>query len=200
MSYSQFSGFGSPPAPHRDAERPRRRHAFYAASVLAVIGLAALLVASRLMSRESGVEHALHSPRNVDPNTSCGPVALAVVARVLDRPGTIANFHASTGSGNLGVCSLDDLERAIEAHGLSGAAIRLDPRRPPRHRLPMVLFVDGNHFVTAVPAVDPKHVVILDPPSEPQLAPWSDLYPRWRGEALLVGHSAAELEIALSEE
>lgn len=133
--------------------------------------------------------------RYIDPATSCGPVALAVISRVLDRPGTIAAFHELTGSGELGVCSLADLERAIEHHGLAATAVRHNPQRPPRHRLPMVLYVDGRHFLAALPA-GADRVIVLDPPSEPRVRLWAELRTRWRGEALVIGATEADVRRA----
>ena len=92
---------------------------------------------------------------------------------------------------------MKDLLRAAREHGLAATAVRYDPRRPPTHRLPMILFVDGYHFLTALPGRDGE-VVLVDPPSQPVSAPWSSLEGRWRGEAVVLGRAESEIRTALA--
>ena len=140
-----------------------------------------------------------HPPvRAADPETSCGPVSLAVVGEFLGKPLSIAEFHAATGSGELGTCSMTDLLRALRGNGFSAEAVRYDPGRPPGHRLPMVLFVDGNHFLAALPGRKGQ-VVLVDPPQEPKLVAWGQLAARWRGEAVVVGLREEDIRLALAQ-
>jgi ABC-type bacteriocin/lantibiotic exporter with double-glycine peptidase domain len=124
-------------------------------------------------------------------------VCLAVASTYLERPVSIATFHSLTRSGELGVCSIADLLRALREQGFSARAVRYDPTCPPSHRLPMILHVDRYHFLTAIPASD-KRAVLVDPPDEPRVVSWDSLAKRWRGEAVVVGRSDAEVRIALS--
>jgi len=134
---------------------------------------------------------------DMDPGTSCGPASLAVVSEYLGRPATISDFHEKTGAGNLGACSFDDLVRALTGHGLSAVAVRYEVSRPPRHRLPLILFVDGDHFLSALPGARGT-VVIVDPPHLPWKTSWTDLSARWRGEAVVVARNPSELDSALN--
>jgi len=134
---------------------------------------------------------------NTDPATSCGPVSLAVVSHYLGKPATIAELHAETGAGRLGHCSISDLLRALEHRGFSASAIRYPASRPPKHNLPMILHVDGDHFVVAIGRLADDDVVVVDPPLTPRIMHWSDLASRWRGDAVVVAGSEAELRVAL---
>ena len=138
-----------------------------------------------------------HSVRNVDPRTSCGPVSLAVVSEYLGKSVPIADFHEETGAGDLGFCSMADLVRALKKHGFAARAVRFDTQPPPFHNLPMVLFVDGDHFLAAI-ASNPREVVVIDPPKKPQTMPWDELKPRWQGEAVVVGRSENDVREALN--
>lgn len=201
MPHSPYYGSDETAAFKNVPERRGRKRRPGYLLVLAALGLvAAALVAFRPWPREARSTDAARLPRNIDPTTSCGPVALAAVSQRLGRPGSIADFHRSTGAGNLGVCSLDDTGRALERHGLASVALRYRNNRAPCHRLPMILFVDGNHFITVVSAIDPATVVVIDPPEEPRLTSWADLRSRWGGEALLVGRTESEINLALNRE
>ena len=48
-----------------------------------------------------------------DPETSCGPVSLAVVSQYLEKPSSVAEFHNLTHAGDLGVCTFTDLIQAL---------------------------------------------------------------------------------------
>jgi len=132
-----------------------------------------------------------------DPTASCGPVSLAVVGALLGKPVSIKDFHDASGSGELGVCSMADLLRALRARGFAARGLRYHVGSPPKHQLPMVLFLDGNHFLAAQPAPDGS-VVLVDLPSEPRKVDWSSLADIWSGESLVVAISEMDLETALA--
>jgi ABC-type bacteriocin/lantibiotic exporter with double-glycine peptidase domain len=136
--------------------------------------------------------------RVADPSTSCGPVSLVVVSELLGKPLTISECHVATGAGEAGTCSMKDLLHAVRTFGFSAKAVRYDRRRPPVHRLPMILFVDGSHFLTAVTDRE-GNVILIDPPLESKSVAWSDLYPRWRGEAIVVGLREQDVTTALEK-
>ena len=173
--------------------------------VLMMTMLASLLVALATGSfrgrANSRVTHRhTHKPARVlVPETGCGPISLAIIGEYLDKPTTIAEYHKSTRAGALGTCSVADLLRALGEHGLPARAVRYDPKSPPMHRLPMVLFLDGAHFLAALPG-PAGQVVLVYPPSEPQAVPWSSLESRWRGEAIVVGPREEGLWLALGDQ
>jgi len=173
-----------------------RRTGRWSLAVLTCLSLVALVVRLAVQPRNRTAPHRHNLERTIDPETSCGPVSLAVASEYLGRPATIAWFHRSTQAGDLGVCSVSDLLRASREHGLAATAVRFDPRHPPTHRLPMILFVDGFHFLTALPA-PVAGVIIIDPPATPKAMPWSSLAERWNGEAVVIGHDEAEVRLAV---
>jgi hypothetical protein len=63
----------------------------------------------------------------------------------------------------------------------------------------MVLFVDGDHFLTALPCPD-QQAVIIDLPNDPTIIIWPELAARWWGEGIVVGLSAAEVNAALASD
>ncbi len=142
-------------------------------AVAALFGTPTLLVVCWFgMPSGTAERRPAHGERFIDPETSCGPVSLAVVSEYLGQPGTIARFHAATNAGELGVCSMKDLLRAARGHGLTATAL---PGR------------DGA-------------VVLVDPPARPTSVPWSTLKGRWKGEAVVVGRSEADVRVALARD
>ena len=167
----------------------------FATALLAVAGG---LIGFSFFRGQSSVHDHGSSTRNLDPETSCGPVSLAVVSEYLGRPVPIATFHEATSAGELEVCSMADLLRALRRYGFSAKAVRYELGLTPGHRLPMILFVDGNHFLAALPGRQGE-VVIVDPPLEASTVEWSGLRPRWHGEAVVVGLSDDEVNLAVPE-
>ena len=168
-------------------------------SLTCVAGMALWALATRQLTKSLvGVRDYARNART-DPQTSCGPVALAEAADILGSPVSIAQFHEATRAGEAGACSMADLQRALREHGFSSAAVRYAPPGHPRHALPTILLIDGAHFLVALPSRGDQFV-LLDPPAEPVAANWSELGERWRGEALVVGRSATEVENAIREE
>jgi ABC-type bacteriocin/lantibiotic exporter with double-glycine peptidase domain len=164
--------------------------------LILIMGSMAVIVSTSPRKGRGRVEPHAHK-RPVDTETSCGPVSLAVVAEYLGKPSTIAEFHRATRAGDLGTCSIADLRRALKERGLASTAVRYDPRRPPTHRLPMILFVEGHHFLAALPG-QAGRVVIVDAPEEPVVVDWTTLASRWRGEALVVGLDEPDVVAALT--
>lgn len=172
-----------------------RRCAWWIATASLVV--AGAIVGIARLGGPSPVDHSHSAGGDFDPETSCGPASLAVVSEYLGRPIPIVVFHEAAGAGDLGVCSVADLLRALRQHGFSAKAVRYRAGSAPGHRLPMVIFVDGNHFLVALPGPRGK-VVIVDPPLEPSVVQWSQLAPRWHGEAVIVGLSDDDVRLALA--
>lgn len=175
--------------------RARARGTRLVAAAFVVI-LAVAGVAYRARSRPPSPAARVDT-KFIDPDTPCGAVSLATVSHLLGRPVSIAEFRAATKSGDLGVCSVGDLLAALRAKGFAATAVRYDPGHPPSHSQPMVLFVDGDHFLAALPAAGAR-VLVLDPPNEVAAVAWPTLAPRWRGEAVIVGRDEAEVARALA--
>lgn len=135
--------------------------------------------------------------RDVDPETSCGPVSLAVVSRLLGKTTPIARFHEDVGAGDLGYYSMTDLLRALRRNGFAAAAVRFNPDRPPSSQLPLILHVDSHHFLTALPRRDGR-TVLVDPPNGPTVVDWSELKARWSGNAVIVGPTEESVRLALT--
>lgn len=166
------------------------------AMVVGVVSFILVARADRARPGESAVPHN-HGLRHIDPATSCGPVSLAIASHLLERPATLERCNESTKAGELGVCSMADLVRAAPEVGLFGIAVRLDAESAARLRLPMILFVDGHHFLTAYPAQEDR-VILIDSPSEPAQSSWAEVGSRWNGEAVVIGPNEREVQQGLS--
>ena len=127
-----------------------------------------------------------------DLDAGCGPVSLAVVARLLDRPGRIEEFAALAAADGLGRTSLADLRIALERWGLSAVGLNTLPDGPLPHELPLILHLRGNHFAVAIP-VTPTAFVFIDPPNTPVVRSIEELSPIWEGNCLVVAKSEEDL-------
>lgn len=135
--------------------------------ILPATGAVALAVSLARPAPRQAVESHRRHVHVTDSETPCGAVSLAIASQYLGRPVGIAEFRQATGAGDLGVCSIADLVRASERYGLAAAAVRYTPGAPPGHGLPMILFVNADHFLAALPMPDGRFVLI-DPPGEPR--------------------------------
>lgn len=133
----------------------------------------------------------------IDPNTSCGPVSLAVVSHWLNSPGTIEHFTHLAKAEETGISSLYDLKYAANQSNLRAECVRLDPRRSIPWRLPMILHIHNNHYVAAIP-IDGDHLVFTDPPQSPYIVNRKMILGDWNGVALVLASSQSELDENLS--
>lgn len=122
-----------------------------------------------------------------------------MVSRYLKKPVSVAEFHHLTHAGDLGVCAFTDLLNVLRQHGFSAEAVCYQRNQPPRHRLPMILFVDSNHFLVAIPGTA-RRVCIVNPPNDPRLMTWDQLSTRWDGAAIIVGLDEAAVKAALGRD
>ncbi len=132
-----------------------------------------------------------------DPEASCGPVSLAIVARWHGAETTIESLNKLTRAGASGVTSLRDLRDAATALGLRAQAVQLDPKAPLPWELPMILHLHGDHFAAALP-VGFNRLVLADPPDEPRLIDRRWLWNDWKGRALVVARNDIELNTSLA--
>lgn len=161
-----------------------------------IAGLSTLTLA--LMNRRGDSVDSASSPIATDPEASCGPVSLAVALRWLALPCELDELNRSARVTASGVTSLVDLERAAKAQGVVAQAVRIDPRRPLPWLLPMILHVNGNHFVAALP-MDADTLVVVDLPREPRVRRCKELNSSWNGVALVLARTSDQLGQALSE-
>lgn len=162
----------------------RRVTPWVAGSVAVVIGPIILALYLSFCFKEYPGRHGRTMPR-VDPETSCRPVTLAIASQYLGRKVSIGEFHHATQAGDLGVCSFSDLIRALRQYGFNATALRYDKPPAIHGDAPLILWVDGGHYVVALPGPG-DGIVIVDPPNEPRIAHWSELAGRWKGEAISV--------------
>lgn len=93
----------------------------YALSVGLIVVLVGVAIACFIPTghRRPSVQQAVSHRRIVlDPETSCGPVALSLISRYLGNPIKIAEFHQSTKAGKLGVCSISKFQNLPAASGI----------------------------------------------------------------------------------
>ncbi len=132
-----------------------------------------------------------------DPEASRGPVSLAVVARWCHAQPTIERINQLARVGDSGTTSLLDLREAATSLGLSSRVVRLDPSRGFPWRLPMILYLHENHFVSALP-IDETRAVLVDPPGTPRVWDSRELANDWSGLALVVASTPEEATSALA--
>lgn len=164
-----------------------------------VLSIAVISVAwiGRHTERRQEIQEVKESRKNIDPQTSCGPVCLALVTEALGKhEWSITQFHEKSRAGDIGMCSMGELVRVLREEGFAAQAVRYEGNDLPDHTLPSILFLDGEHFVTALP-VKGGQIVVLDPPNQLKVTTWSALRPRWSGEAVVAALNDDELSHAL---
>ncbi len=131
-----------------------------------------------------------------DPEASCGPVSLAIVARWHGAEPTIESLNKLMVVGASGITSMRDLRDAAAEIGLHARAVQLDPKAPFPWELPMILHLHEDHFAAVLP-VGFNRLVLVDPPEEPGVIDRRIL--DWKGLALVVAKDEAFLEAALTK-
>ena len=169
-----------------------RSHPIGLVGALVAIGVGAL--AGHTMNGRHAAQHL--EPAALDPRTGCGVVSLTLASRWLGTPATIERLNELTDSGESGVTSLLDLKKAARQMGLFSEGVRLNPLHSIPWRLPTILHVQANHFVAALPLVGDR-LVVVDPPSAPEIMERSKLEGDWDGACLVVSRSKGELDVAL---
>jgi ABC-type bacteriocin/lantibiotic exporter with double-glycine peptidase domain len=178
---------------YTEKEARRLRSHFLGVVAAFVVILAGALAGHTMVSR--------HSIRNlkpviIDPSTGCGVVSLSLVSHWIGVPTGIDTINDLTDSGESGVTSLLDLKEAAHQMGLVSEGVRVDPLRPIPWRSPMILHVQDNHFLAALP-LEGDRLVVVDPPNAPAIMERSGLSGDWDGVCLVVARSQSELNAAL---
>lgn len=145
---------------------------------------------------DSAVE--LATARLLDPSAPCGPVSLAVVAALHDRPIGLADAKEIVPVDRLGQTSMSQLMDAYRNSGFAVAGVRLEKQSLSRLSSPVVLFVRDSHFLVGLTVSDTS-IVVLDEPREPIVLDISAIEEKlgWGGEALVVAGNEAELKADL---
>lgn len=151
-----------------------------------VIGIALYTAFDHVLSGMPGSEK-IHGPeqRPMDPETGCGPVALAVLTRALGQPRSITECNKASQAGVTGMSSFGDLLQALHRFGIPAEAVDFGQNTPIRLSKPAILFVDAGHFLVAYPSPTGR-VIIIDPPNPPSLTTWEEVRKRWLGEAIVI--------------
>lgn len=124
-------------------------------------------------------------------------MSLAIVSRLLGRPGTLEEFNRRTSVGVSGLTTMEDLRRASEKSGLAAAGVSLPAGHVPSTKLPMILHVNGQHFLVGIP-LPHERWVIVDPPARPRVVSHDLVRPVWEGNALLLASGKEQLAEALT--
>lgn len=176
-----------------NAETRKRVYCAGLGSVLLVtigVPLAAHLLASNpqvlrsLSARWRGAEY-LGEEGVIRQNTpyDCGVACLRMVAQAMGKNEDAAAIRGLAGTTADGT-SLLGLKSAAENLGLPASTWRLRSPDLASVRLPLIAFVDGNHFVV-VREVSDGYVIVLDPASGRLKHSVQSFAERWSGEALI---------------
>ncbi len=162
-------------------------HVGWALAILLCAPFAADYVVGRFaVSRSRGPRRA------VAPDCPCGVVAAAVASRCVGRPIALDDVRRNMLVDPLGRTSMLELLRALQRLGVPATPAKLDAASLRAAATPAVLFVDGSHFVTAIPAAG-RRVVLIDPPTAPTLVGPRELGRIRRGEAVLIANDPQTL-------
>jgi ABC-type bacteriocin/lantibiotic exporter with double-glycine peptidase domain len=131
------------------------------------------------------------------PETSCGPVSLFVVNHLYGSKKPIEHFYKLSGVGDDGTCTFNDLLRSLQQDGVAAEAIKMENPGSIDINCPIIIRLDGFHFVVALPR-DKEALILIDPPGEPKITSWEGLQGRWDGEAIITSKSHDELRSHLS--
>lgn len=146
----------------------------------------------------AGLSHRHERLIGVDPSASCGPVSVAVVSALLDRPLSIADSNARCQVTPAGVTSMADLQQALEQLGFGVRAVRLTVHSPVVVSTPVIVYFPADHFAVALPVND-QRVILIDPPAKVTTETWPELWQRSDGAALVVARTPQELAPELAQ-
>jgi ABC-type bacteriocin/lantibiotic exporter with double-glycine peptidase domain len=100
---------------------------------------------------------------------------------------SLPQLHTESHAGSLGICSFTDLVTTLRSHGLKATAVNIKKIPVNAFTNPMILFVDGDHFLTVLPITGSHdELVVIDPPRAPYQMSWSAMKARWNGDAIVV--------------
>ena len=116
----------------------------------------------------------------------CGVVCLQMVLRDRGITAQLGDLRAS-GKTNYDGTSLLGLKWAAEKYGVKASAWMLNRKDLLRIQLPVIAFVDGNHFVVIDNVSNDGTLTILDPARGRLQYSGMSFARHWKGEALILG-------------
>lgn len=120
-----------------------------------------------------------------DQNNNCGPAAVKTALDVLGIESSMEDIEKESGTNRFGTSMLG-LKRAIEGYGLRAEGWRLTWRDFYRIKLPAVLFIEGQHYVTALQFIGEDSLIIADPSIGRVKMSKNGLLKIWKGETLVL--------------
>jgi Peptidase C39 family len=116
----------------------------------------------------------------------CGVVCLQMVLRDRGITAQLGDLRLSAQTNQLGT-SLLGLKWAAEKYGVKTSAWRLNRNDLLRIQLPVIAFVDGNHFVVINNVNNDGTLIILDPARGRLQFTETSFARHWKGETLILG-------------
>ncbi|MCI0337282.1 MAG: cysteine peptidase family C39 domain-containing protein [Acidobacteria bacterium] len=120
----------------------------------------------------------------------CGVVCLQMVLRDRGIAAQLEDLRSRAQTGINGT-SLLGLKWAAETYGVKASGWRLNQRDLLRSPMPVIVFVDGNHFVVIRNINIDGTLTILDPARGMLQYDAASFARHWKGEALILGEFSA---------
>lgn len=132
-----------------------------------------------------------------DPENPCGPVCIALVSHLLERPIALHKISECVSPDALGRTSMAELMEALRKLGFGAAGVALEPEACRVIDAPLIIHQRGGHFAAVITTMSDT-VVVLDPPTEPTRRSIESLSRDWDGRCIVVGEDAAEVATLLA--
>jgi ABC-type bacteriocin/lantibiotic exporter with double-glycine peptidase domain len=116
----------------------------------------------------------------------CGVVSLQMALRDRGITAQLGDLRLSAKTSYEGA-SLLGLKRAVDRYGVKASAWSLNQKDLLRVELPIIAFVDGNHFVVISNVNKDGTLIILDPARGRLQYSRPSFGRHWNGEALILG-------------
>ena len=137
---------------------------------------------------------------DVANNIGCGPSALSVAARLIERPVSRDELASCFGRDLTGVCSLKDIQGNAEGLGLATRVAKCDAANPELAPLPLIVRLAPEiqtssgvgHFVVFY-GRSKSAIQVIDFPRPPKLIPIDVLRKHWDGTGLYIARTSTEL-------
>ena len=119
----------------------------------------------------------------------CGVVCLQMILRDRGITARLGELRLSAQTSYAGT-SLLGLKRAADKYGVKASAWSLSQKDLQKIELPVIAFVDGNHFVVISSVSKDGILTILDPAGGRLQYSESSFARHWNGEALIFGEDS----------
>ena len=128
-----------------------------------------------------------------DPEHPCGPVSIALVSHLLQRPVTLAEAGRAVQPDPQGRTSMAELVEALRGLGFGAAGVRLKTAACRLLDVPLIIHRNTSHFSVVVPNRT-DHVWLLDPPQPAVYRSLDSLEQIWNGTAIVVTGRPRQLD------